>query len=395
MKKFLGFFWKGKRKFILIAIVIIAFVANQFLASAKPPVYDVVMLKSGPITETVFLNAKTSSANESDIYSESAGEVSELKVKLGDKVKAGDVLMVLKNEELHKRLEDLNLERSIQASSSSNNMESSKLNYDQAKQAYESNLVLFEAGVISKEALENSKFAMENAAQTLKSSQSMANTNSLRIQNVNLQIERVNDSISKLVIKSSIDGMVSSLPYKVGDRINVGQLIARVQDDSILYVNANVNQFDIRNIKIGQKAKIYENLPNSPKYDAEVVEISPIGKSDVQSSDVSVPIKIKFDNSKDVFKANYALKVEIIAKENQNALLAPYEAVKTDKDGNKQVFKVEDSKPIPVTVEYGISGDINVELISDSLKEGDLVILNPDEKIQQAPTLTINVKEQE
>lgn len=395
MKKFLGFFWKGKRKFILIAIIAVLLVANQFLASAKPPVYDVIKIKTGPIAETVFLNAKTSSANESDIYSESTGEIGELKVKLGDKVKAGDVIMVLKNEDLHKRLEDLNLERSIQASSSTNNTESSQLNYDQAKQTYESNKVLFDAGVISKEVLDNSKFAMENAQQALKSSQSAANTNSLRIQNVNLQIQRVNESISKLVIKSNIDGMVSSLPYKVGDRVNVGQLIARVQDDSVLYVNANVNQYDIRNIKIGQKAKIYENLPNSPKYDAEVVEISPIGKSDVQSSDVSVPIKIKFDNSKDVFRANYALKVEIVTKENQNALLAPYEVVKTDKNGNKQVFKIEDSKPVAVQVEYGISGDISVELLSDQLKEGDLLVLNPDEKTESTPTLTINVKEQE
>lgn len=394
MKKVFNVIWKGKRKIVTIVFVLVLAAAYMLTSSMSPKSYEGIKIEKGYISETIYLNGKTSSANESDIYAQSMGDVFELKLKIGDRVKAGDVLMVLKNDDLQKKLEDLNMEKSIQLSAGSNSEASSKLSYEQAKQSYESNVALYDAGIISKEVLDNSKYAMENAFESYKSSQSLANTNALRVENIDLQIKRVRESMEKLTVKSTIDGVLSYLPYKEGDKVNLGQVIARVQDDSVLYVNANVNQFDIKNIKLGQMAMIYENLPNSPKYEAVVHEISPVGKLDSQGSEVSIPIKIKFDNSKDVFRANYVLKIEIVANEKHDALLLPYEAVNIDADGKKQVYKFEEMKAKPVAVEYGISGDIKVEILSDELKEGDVIIANPDQMIANLPAVNVNMPQE-
>lgn len=394
MKKIVNLLWKGKRKIVTIVAVLLLGIIYMLTNSMSPKIYDGVKMQRGYISETIYLNGKTSSANESDIYAQSMGDIAELKLKIGDTVKRGDVIMVLKNDDLEKKLEDLNMEKSIQLSTGSNTVVSSKLNYEQAKQTYESNAALYEAGVISKEAFDNSKFAMENALENYKSSESLANTNSLRVENINLQIQRIKESIEKLTVRSTIDGVLSYLPYKEGDKVNLGQVIARVQDDSVLYVNANVNQFDIKNIKLGQKAMIYENLPNSQKYEATVHEISPVGKVDAQGSEVSIPIKIRFDNAKDVFRANYVLKIEIVANEKQDALLLPYEAVNIDANGKKQVYKFENSKANPIAVEYGISGDVHVEVLSDELKEGDVIVANPDSMIANLPAIDIKMQEE-
>lgn len=74
-------------------------------------------------------------------------------------------------------------------------------------------------------------------------------------------------------------------------------------------------------------------------------------------------------------------KVNIIVEEKKGALAVPYDAVITDVDGTSYIYVAQQdgnkytAKKVIVTI--GMETDFLLEVISDELQEGDIVITSP------------------
>jgi HlyD family secretion protein len=107
-----------------------------------------------------------------------------------------------------------------------------------------------------------------------------------------------------------------------------------------------------------------------------------IGKTAIESGQSSVvPVEIKLIEPTD-FKTNFTVNVELTTASNDNATVVPYEAIYTNKDGEKIIYEVVENTVKAHTIKTGIRGDLMVELVSPSLSAGTKIILSPTEAIE-------------
>ncbi len=93
-KSFVSKYIRNKYTIIILVIVLIAGVAI-YLTSDKEQKFDSVAVQMGDIYERVSVTGKISPVEKADLAFEKSGKVISIKVKVGDRVKKGDLLAVL------------------------------------------------------------------------------------------------------------------------------------------------------------------------------------------------------------------------------------------------------------------------------------------------------------
>lgn len=93
-KSFVSKYIKNKYS-IVIAIILLIIVYFIFFSGKKTQTFDVALVRYGNIEERVSVTGKVSSVEKSDLSFEKSGKITSIKVKVGDRVKKGDILSTL------------------------------------------------------------------------------------------------------------------------------------------------------------------------------------------------------------------------------------------------------------------------------------------------------------
>ena len=105
---------KWIKRLILLAIVLTAllfglkaYVKNQAANTDTGDSYSQTQVLRGAMDETVYGTGTTSARNQPNVLAEADGTLTDLRVSVGDEVKAGDILAVLTNDEIDDTITDL------------------------------------------------------------------------------------------------------------------------------------------------------------------------------------------------------------------------------------------------------------------------------------------------
>ena len=80
----------------------------------------------------------------------------------------------------------------------------------------------------------------------------------------------------------------------------------------------------------------------------------------------------------DDIKPGFSVKARIVTQEKENVLIAPYETVGADENGNEYVFLYWDGKAVKTAVETGEEYDSGFEILS-GIQEGDRLLYQPEQ----------------
>ena len=207
-------------------------------------------------------------------------------------------------------------------------------NYDQALDNLESQKVKLQ------EAIEKAEYDLKLAK--IKSENTSAEQS----------VESAKDSIEKSQVTAPITGVVTSVDVEVGDTY-AGGSIAVIDDISRYEVSANVDEYDIGKIQVGQRAMIRTNATGDTEYAGKVLSVAPTSTSSTgnsststssissSSQDVTYEVRLSLEDLEDVFKLDMTAKVSIVTEEKDHVLTVPYDAVQTDDEGNYYVEVVD------------------------------------------------------
>ncbi len=404
---------KKTKKNILIFIALLLTAAavisgkilnNSQIAKLQASVYT---LEPGKIEKTISANGVVSGADSAEISSVLSLEVVAVNVKEGDKVQKGDILASLDNKALKSdydmALKDVQIaKKQLEEQKSSARLASDErlLDFDEAKRQNDIAKELFQEGSISKDelvqsdlVLEKANFALNAAKDALnKASDTGAAALGLQIKQEILASKK--DNLDKANIKSPIKGTVTRVNTKVG-RIPSAQdqmkALFVVENLDNLLINISISEYDISNIKLGQTVRITSDvlgLGNS--LEGKVSRIAPTGESVAGSAtkEMRIPVEIKITSPDNKMLAGVNAKADILIAKKENVLTLPLEAILVENEasfvllGNDNIIK-----KIPVST--GIEGLTSVEVISDQLKAGDKVILNPSEEMTEGREFTV------
>lgn len=381
-------------------------------------------IEKGEISSYISSDGIIEEVDKVEIFFDTPQKVNKVLVEEGQKVTKGQQLLELDMDALNSQLETLKINRNTQQISldskaldaeverASNNLTAAERNYNDSKKTYEDNKVLYNANAISKAELDmsekafleaesgmsgmkNARIAYNSAVENRNNSKKSAG-DSLKV--MDIQISDLEKKISTIKKDSSspIDGVVAYLSVQEGAFTSSMQAAYKVINPDKLQIRAKVKEFDIKNIAAGQQARITgEAIEDSAEVTGSVKSISPVAVTNVTSSgnETVVEVLIEVNDAGDILRPGFNVTCEISTVDKKDALLAPMEALTLDKDDNNMVFVVDESTKTmsQKKVTLGINSDMSVEIL-DGLKEGDLVVLDPQPNYRNGSRVRISDK---
>ncbi len=186
--------------------------------------------------------------------------------------------------------------------------------------------------------------------------------------------DNIKAQISKSIIFSPINGIVTRQNTKVGEIVSVNAAEVSVMSDVKFEIEANIPEADIAKIKIGNPAKITLDAYGSDVvFEAKVVKIDPA--ETIIEGVATYKTTLQFTNNDDRVKSGMTANIDILTAKKENAIAVPQRAVAQKENGDKIVKILKDDGAVEERkVATGLKGsDGNIEII-EGIQEGEKII---------------------
>jgi HlyD family secretion protein len=244
-----------KKLYVWIVLIVVLVAIGAAMAASrnkeKPILVTTDKAFRTNLTEVVTATGKIQPEIEVKIAPEVSGEIIEMRVKEGQLVKKGELLMRIKPDSYRAQVESqVAALNSARAASVRNRAELSK-----AETEYARIQKLFESGLISDTERNSAKTNADGTRAALQSAL-------FEIERAEGSLRQINEALSKTIIYSPTTGTISSLTSRVGERVVgtsqfAGTEVMRIADLDNMEVRVNVNENDVVAVKLGDTARIH------------------------------------------------------------------------------------------------------------------------------------------
>lgn len=284
--------------------------------------------------------------------------------------------------------------------SAENDMNSKKKSYESAKDASDKALETYNNLIRNYEDhVRNNDSTIMSRNDSLKNARLDDRTATLNTQQ---QVRQYENQIDECTVTANMDGVITSINVAEGN-IYTGSTIATIEDISSYEVSAEIDEYDIDKIKVGQKIVLKTNGTGDTEFEGTVSKIAPRATKATSAAGVAtasnVTYKVTMVINGDVssLKMDMTAKISIIIDEKDDVLTVPYDAVQVDEDGKLYIELYENDSTgqnnkngknkgnVPefaiagtgkkVFVTKGIESDYYIEVIGEGVKEGLKVIV--------------------
>ena len=353
-----------------VAVILAAAIIYAVLGQENGEPVTVAVPSTGTIVERIPANGKIHPVTEVKISPDVSGEIIELNVEEGDRISRGDLVIKIK-QDVYISLRDraaatLNATRA--------QYQQQKASFTQAEQNYLRNKQLYGQKAISLQEFQASTAEYEMAREQL-------NAAEYNIESAVASLDEAEENLTKTVIYSPIDGIVSSLSVEKGERVvgtsqMAGTEMLRIADFDMMEVLVDVNENDIIRITKGDTADIEVDAYPGRTFKGVVTQIANsaknLGSTTAALTDVTnfeVKVRILRESYTDLltsdpipFRPGMSASVEIETERKDGVTKIPLQAVTPD--GCVFVLDRQSSTVRKAAVITGIQDIENIEVIS-------------------------------
>lgn len=212
---------------------------------------------------------------------------------------------------------------------------------------------------------------LESAQNTWQQVQNGANPDDLAA--AQAAVAAAQATLNQVQLTAPFTGTITDLQVQPGDIVSSGKYALRIDNLTGIYVDIQVAEVDINNIKLGQTAQLtFDAVPNKT-YNGKVTYIGQVGAS--TQGVVNFTVTVQITNPDASIKSGMTAAVNINIAQHANVLTVPSRAVRNT-GGQRSVTVLFEGQQFSVPVTVGLTSDTMTEVSSDQLKEGDEVVLN-------------------
>jgi len=198
----------------------------------------------------------------------------------------------------------------------------------------------------------------------------------LKMEKAQLTLEEAKDDLEKAVMTAPFDGVIAVVNAKEGDRLSsmdyTTKIILEIIDPSIMELDAEVDEIDIPEVRLGQSAIISVDALPALQLEGRVISIYPLPTE--ESGLILYKVKIGFDVPEGSWlRAGMSATADIIIDKRSNVLLVPNRAIGQDSSGNPVVKVMVNEQITERPVIIGISDGHQTEIVN-GLDEGEVVV---------------------
>src|SRR6266700_3812376 len=353
-----------RRRKILIgsAVAALLLIIALFVAGKREKPIPVTTEKAvlRTILQTVSATGKIQPETEVKISPEVAGEITELPVEDGMQVKKGDLLVKIKPDSYKALLEQQ--EAAISAAKATNLQQ--KATMMKTEQDLKRAEDLFNKKLISVQEYNAAQAADDVAKNTYESSLH-------EIERAQAGSSQARDQLSKTTIYSPIDGTVTILNSKLGERLVAtnqfaGTEVMRVADLAHMQAVVDVNENDVVNVKLGDKSSVKIDAYGDRKFKGIVQQIANTGKTTgagTQEEVTNFEVKIRIDDHDVGLRPSLSCTADIETNMVKDAVAVPMQSV-TIRTGDSNLSPEEVEKKKQKTAQQD-KGDNSADYVNE------------------------------
>lgn len=438
---------------ILLTIGLIVLVTGGVFASIKYSQRGIVDVQTGRVARqdlvaTVTASGEIKPKNYINLGANTIGPapITEILVKEGDHVHKGEVVAKMQSVQANADVlaQDASIATSLADSAAQEaglrsqadgvttaqaTLEKSKAELDRTKANFDRASELYKEKLLAKQDFDQKKAEYDTAvaavgesqarlaqakAQEAQARQQLASAQK-RVAQMQAGLDRYKDILSQYFVRAPLDGIVTNLPVRTGETVVPGvqnsaaSTIMTIADMSLITAEVKVDETDIVNVAVNQKAEVtIDAIPNR-KFHGHVTEIgntailrssgvaaSQSNTSDQEAKDFKVVIAL--EDPPDDIRPGLSCTGKITTATKPQVLTIPIQALtvrtkgdlepkknggveaasdpvteKAKKEELQGVFIIRDGKAQFIQVKTGITGETDIEVLS-GLKDGDQII---------------------
>ncbi|MGB9712102.1 MAG: efflux RND transporter periplasmic adaptor subunit [Dissulfurimicrobium sp.] len=300
--------------------------------------------------------------NYADIAPRITGSIISVRVREGDVVHKGDVLVIIDDRELREKEQA----QALQVAAARSQLAGVKSACETQQAIFERDETLYKEGAISKEAFERSRAQRDLAVAQVKSLED--NINALQ----NIQRAQAVET-SYAVLSSPMDGVVAKRLAEPGDLAVPGRSIVRVEGTDRFKLVVQIPETEMPLMKKGGKV-VLSNGKDS--FNALISRVYPaVGTGTLGSIEIDLT-KRPFD-----CPSGGTVGVDVITGDIPNATIVPLNALLEDQSGSF-VYKIEvnNIKVLKVAV---LGKNADHAAIRGDIKDGDMVVTGDEGKLMR------------
>lgn len=368
---------RTKRKSIMrflpwLAGLAVLLIAGWYLMRPVPLLVQLTRVERGLVEATVSnTRAGTVKAcRRAKLSAPAGGQIAHLRVNKGDRVKKGQVLLELWDDDLQAQ-ERLARE---QFGTAQTQAHQACVQADLAEKEAARARQLKESGFISAEGLDQKVSGAKVARAGCEAATSQIDQSKSRIAVAQASLER-------MVLRAPFGGIVADISGELGEYATPSPpgilTLPAIDliDDSCMYVSAPIDEVDAANIKAGQVARITLDAIKGKSFAGKVKRIAPyVLELEKQARTVEVEVEFIQPPTEENLLVGYSADVEIVHASHENVLRIP---TQTLLEGNQVLLYGTNGVLEKRAVQTGLANWSYTE-VTAGLSEGDRIVATLD-----------------
>jgi HlyD family secretion protein len=373
---------KKWKRWVLLAVGVLIVVAIVLAVRQGPKPVSITTEKAAirDLTQLVSATGKIRPKVEVKISPEVAGEIIEMPVVVGQKVKKGDLLVKIKPDNYIAAVKQTEAALSA-AEAASLQIKAQKLNDEldlrRARDLY------------AKKLMSESDYKAAETKSQVSAASYEASIHQIDVAKSNLDSNR--ELLAKCQIFSPIDGAISVLSSEIGERVVAtgsfaGTEVMRVADLGTMEARVDVNENDVVNVEVGEPVRIRVDAYNGKDLKGTVRQIAStatVKSEGTQQEVTNFEVRITVDNPDVELRPGMSASVDIETQTVKHVLSAPIQSVTIrSKEGGKTAEQLKESRQR----DMGISETEADKQVRRELQR--VVFVKEGQKVRMVPVTT-------
>ncbi|MBI3479902.1 MAG: efflux RND transporter periplasmic adaptor subunit [Nitrosomonadales bacterium] len=361
----------------LVGLVLLALAAWYY---TRPALISVQLVKvERGVVEAMVNNTRAGTVKacrRAKLSAPAGGQISLLKVKKGQRVKANQVLLELWDKDLQAQ-EQLARE---QLATAQTQQQQACVQADLAEKEADRARQLKEKGFISAEAVDQ----RISAAKVSRAGCEVAHS---QIEQSKSRIAVARASLQRMELSAPFDGIVADISGELGEYATPSPpgilTLPAIDliDDSCMYVSAPIDEVDAANVKVGQDARITLDAIKGRTFAGKVKRIAPY-VLELEKQARTVEVEVEFSQRPDAenLLVGYSADVEIVHNTHPNVLRIPTQTLlpgEGDQKTKRVLLYGSDGVLADRSVTTGLANWEHTE-VAAGLNEGEQIVLSLD-----------------
>ena len=328
---------------VLVGVIVAVGVAKN--AKGNVQSVQIARVRTEDVTSRVKAPGKIEPKTQVKVSADIPGKITHLAVKEGDRVKRGQLLLQLDDTQYRA---NYNQSRAALASAQARVREAQSA-FKVSDSNFSRQRALFEKNLLSQAEWDQASTNHDAARTALQTAQEEVSRSTAAVQGSA-------DNLSKCKFSAPFEGVVSALNVEQGEIVvtgtmnNAGTQILTVSDLSTMIVRADVDETDVVDMKVGQKAKITVDALPDTSYQGTVLEIGNTAKRNEVGQvegQTNFEVKVVFDQSVPQVRPGMTADVEIETATHAKAQAVPIQAVvvRTQRELDRAAHRGKKERP--------------------------------------------------